>query len=331
MPYLKLNQLRPTPSSARLLPLAIAKRYHAIPVTVESTKITVAMANPEDLDAQAVISECLGAKPYFVQANQQSIDNWLEKTWSGSANDFGRVLVWTPGQEHCENFISFCNQVATLLDAKLVNYSKNTYNHKTIDDYVTQSDQEPCKLLILCLPKQSLINKFLRNPPECQLIDRSKNSVLVARSPRWPIRKILLVLRHDGSDQPGIDCCLDIAKRTEAEVTILPLILPSRDLYQQAGPACHHLSDLLSTSHNLGSKLRSALQIFVHEGIPSTLRLREEPPFYQIRSEAEDSDYDLIIVGAQMRNRVQLLTRHGIIPNILVWVDRPTLIARFRE
>jgi len=328
MPYLKLDQLKTTPSLTRLLPFAIASRYHAIPVNMESTKVTIAMANPTDLQAQAAISECLGAKPYFVQADQQSIDNWLEKTWSQSSEDMRRVLVWTPGQEQCEKFLSYCNQVATLLVAKLFNFPKKTYNYKAIDDLVTETQQHTCNLLILCLPEQSLINQLFRNPPECQLIDRSKYSVLVARSPRWPIRKILLVLRYDDQDQPGVDCCLDIAKRTGAAVTILPLILPSRDLYQQAGPTCHHPSALLSTHHNLGSKLHAALQIFIDEGVPSTLRLREEPPFYQIRTEAKDSDYDLIIVGAQPRNRVQQLTRRGIIPNLLFWADRPLLIAR---
>ncbi len=328
MPYLKLDQLKTTAELARRLPYPLASKYHAIPVNEARARVTVAMADPTDFQAQAAITEGLGAKPYFVQADQQMIDKCLEKTWLQSSEDSYHVLMWSKEKEPCDHIFSYAKQVTALLDAQIFHFQKSSNIRDALDEFISEAHKQNGTLLILNFPKQSLLNQFFYNPPECQVIDRVKNSVLIARFPRWPIQKILLLLGCNDQDQPGVDWCLKIAEQTQVEVTILPLMIPSRVLLQQAGPDCHQLSDLLSTDCNLGSKLRTTLQNFVDEGIATTLRLREEPIFYQIRSEALESDYDLMILGAQPKNRIQRLMHRDIVPNLLFWADRPVLIAR---
>jgi len=84
--YLELNRLEPNLQLARLLPPDLALRYHALPVAKDGERITVAMADPNDVKAREAVLTTLGKSTCIVQADVNAIDGLLEDLWHENIN-----------------------------------------------------------------------------------------------------------------------------------------------------------------------------------------------------------------------------------------------------
>ena len=84
--FLHLDRIKTNPQLVKLLPQDVARRYHALPVATNGSKITVAMGSPEDSVATEVVASVIGAPICLVQADPKAIDQCLSEIWPQNFN-----------------------------------------------------------------------------------------------------------------------------------------------------------------------------------------------------------------------------------------------------
>jgi hypothetical protein len=104
--YLTLDQLDADPMLAQRLPAELARRYHALPVAEDNGRITVVMADPEDVAACDAIASALGIgnrvqqpSPLFlVRGDPSSIDALVSHVWGDPTPSLNMLLI-TPADQ----------------------------------------------------------------------------------------------------------------------------------------------------------------------------------------------------------------------------------------
>ena len=87
MPYVQLNDFQIRPDIANLVPEHISRTYTLIPVSVTSTKISVAMANPMDVEAIDTVQRCAKKRVVPVLAAEARILAALEQAYGASGGE----------------------------------------------------------------------------------------------------------------------------------------------------------------------------------------------------------------------------------------------------
>jgi nucleotide-binding universal stress UspA family protein len=185
-----------------------------------------------------------------------------------------------------------------------------------------------CDLIIFGEPEQSWLDMLLFGRCCSQALAQSPTSFLLARRPRWPIHRILLILRFEETDQAAIEWLVRLAQRCAASVTLLPIV-PSLPAMYSLGNQIYAGPDvLLSSNTATGQQLRQVAHQLNQNLIEGELRLRQGEPDWQIRDEVIEGNYDLILIGEEPHGRVFRLLMGEIVSHLLSWVERPLLIAK---
>jgi nucleotide-binding universal stress UspA family protein len=326
--YLDIGEIKPNPQLAHLLPVDIARRYHALPVAKEGRQITVAMANPEDVEAQQVVRAALGTSPCVVRLDIQAIDKILAELWPQTSPNNVNILAWSPSEGTSVQIEAYAQSLAMLLDGTLSYFEAIEGHQQAVDILVDKADLLKADVIVFQAHDPSLLRRLLHKTGENKLVDRASASLLIARNPRWPLQKILLLLRSADADQFALDWCVRLASASRARVTVLPVIPPPPVVYNRDPRIQSNLSGLLNTDCPLGRKLRETAQRLVDSKIEGTLRLREEPLEWQIRAEVDEGNYDLIILAPDSGNRLRRWVLGDFVNPLLAWADRPVWIAK---
>lgn len=152
-------------------------------------------------------------------------------------------------------------------------------------------------------------------------------SVLIARPPHRRLEKILFLARGREFDPLAVDWLIRFAKLSELTVTVLVILPRAPAMYS-------HLLHKVGVNHWLASDTPwGELVRRINRELPGwqdedRLRFRSGSPDDQVRTEIEESDPDLIIVGADPTRWWQQRTAGAVVDQLLEWVDRPVLVAR---
>ena len=92
-----------------------------------------------------------------------------------------------------------------------------------------------------------------------------------------------------------------------------------------------NLPAMLSTDNPPGCELRRVARRLVDLGIKSTMRLREETPFWQVHGEVTEGEYDLVVIAAESHNRLLRYLKDEMDDPLLFWPRCPVLIAKPME
>ncbi len=185
-----------------------------------------------------------------------------------------------------------------------------------------------CDLVVFGEPEQSWLETALIGRPVDQVVSQSPASLLLARQPRWPIKRILLILRIDQTDEAAVCWLARLAQPSEAAVTILPIVPSLPAMYRQGPGIQVGLDVLLSPNTPSGQALRHIAEQLKEWQIEGDLHLRQGEPDWQIRDEVAEGAYDLILIGAEPHGRLYRFLLGELVGPLLSWVDRPLLIAR---
>ena len=185
-----------------------------------------------------------------------------------------------------------------------------------------------CDLIVFGEPQQSWLETLLSGRPCDQAVANSSTSFLLARRPRWPIKRILLVLRIEETDEAATTWLARLVQPGKTAVTILPLVPSLPALYRLGNPVQTGLDVLLSPNTPSGNYLRYVAQQLKHWQIDGNLHLRQGDPDRQIRDEVADGNYDLVLIGAEPYGRLFRALLGEMVKPLLRWIDRPLLIAR---
>lgn len=153
-------------------------------------------------------------------------------------------------------------------------------------------------------------------------------SVLLAREPRWPLRRLLVILRGQPEDETAVTWALRLAKAAGASLSLLPVIPDQPGYYSQGDQVQPPLALLLMANSLTGRCLRRQLGRVRETAVTAEIVSHNGPPAEQIAREIRTNDPDLILIGAESCGRFLRLWLGEIVTPLLRRADRPVLIAR---
>lgn len=322
--YLELNRLEPNLQLARLLPPDLALRYHALPVAKDGERITVAMADPNDIKAREAVLTTLGKATCIVQADVNAIDGLLEDLWHENINHTLNFLTWLPSDSLGAVVKTYAQNLSALLGASLSHFETSKTGRGAYRSLVEETKLVRADMVIFRAPCQSLLKRLVRGSDEYMMTELLPVSSLLVYGFRWPIKKILLVIRNEESDETPLNWTLNLAKASDAFVTVLPITIPVPGIYAHIQP---DVPTLLTTDCPLGRKMRWVAHRLADWEIEGSLRLRNESPNDQIRCEVIEGDHDVIVIAAEPQNRLRGWIHGELVKPLLSWADRPVLVA----
>jgi hypothetical protein len=322
---LELNHLEPNLQVAKTLPADLARRYHALPVAKDGEKITVAMADPNDVKARQAVLATFGNSTCIVQADLNTIDRLLEDLWPEQQSQSLKFLTWITNDTSYKDVENFAQTFSAILGAQLISFETSTNGIDIAKDLVEKINLVGADLVIYRAPQQSLIKRLVGYPDENSLVDLLGVSSLIVKRFRWPIKQILLVIRNENSDETSLNWTLNLAKKSGAFVTVLPITNPIPAFYSSLP---QDVPSLISSDCALGRKMRWVANKLLEWEIDGSLRLRNELPNDQIRCEVLEGDHDLIVIAADPENMIRRMLVGTLVAPLLSWADRPLLIAK---
>jgi nucleotide-binding universal stress UspA family protein len=321
--HLVLDNLVPNVDLARRLPQRVAHQFHALPVAEERGVLTVVMADPDDAAARQAVTTALGTAPYIVQGDKVVIDTWIAQLWAEEAAVRPQYLVYAPEERSTRELHVYACQLGALTRAEV-----SWLTERDVSAVAERVRSTPCDLVICGQACEPLARRVLCGPTDSQLAECLPTSLLVLANPRWPLHKMLLVILDPNSNGASLAWVHTLAQPAGATVTALAVVPPIPDLYGNLPGMKHDLAQLLATGTPLGKEMRRIAKLLVDWRINGVLRLRQGPPSREVRLEAKEGDYDLIVLCADTQDRLTHLVLGGVVNPLLRWADRPVLIAK---
>lgn len=330
--HLAFQGLSLEPRLARLLPAELAWRFHALPLAEDRGRITVAMADPGDPEAREAVAAALGSSACVIQCDAEAIDSLLAQIWGEQAPRPLRMLVCAFPRPVSDAVTDYARDVSSLLGAQLdwLNTAGAMY-HLT-----EQAEGEEPDLYIVEDPSHPLLSRLLSaggrpaapstGAPACRR--RFQQAALVVQEPRWPLRRILLVLCAEERDSAAVDWVLHLAHKAGSKVTVLAVVPPVPGMYGHRSVLGDGLPALLTANSPLGQQMRRVARHLTTWEIDATLRLREGSLEIQIRRELATGDYDLAAVAAHHCPLLRRWLQGTGTNDLLKWTSRPVLITR---
>ena len=316
------------PDVARRLPSALAFRYLALPVAEESGRITVLIADPYHQEAVKEVAAALPHPPYFVKGDPAMITHLLNQVWSKEAQtDILRLLVATPPGPIAAPFRAYVQRLGNLLQSQII-YLPLPEDAAALDTLSQQTNQQT-DLVAVQEPTGSWLSQLLPNSVAQKVLRHIPTSILLARQPRWPLRRLLLTIHGHECEEALLNWVLRLAQPVKAAITLLAVTPAHPWLYNREGRALQGLSALLEPDTPLAQHARQIAQQITQAGLQGELRLRQGPPTEQVRQEILSCDPDLILTCGRADE-----TTHWFSDFILSshrWPDRPVLLVRSGE
>jgi len=313
---------------AKRLPPRLAFGYHVLPLAFERNRITVAMADPGDELAIEAVKSALGVKPTIVKSDQAWIDSFLVELWPEYHFDDLHLRL-----------CSFSNRPSI----KLRNYSKYICDILSIPacnaDTIVGISRAPSKLteesmgkVDLLILEDSLVRKECMSPLRRAGIRRIlklyQPSVLIARQPKWPIGKVLLVLNCENLDYVMLEWIMKFSLDSQAEVTLLVSLPPVPRMYRGLDEMSLQIPRILNGKSTLGNHLKGLVERLETYGMNVKLKIDDVDAKWVIKNEVSEEDYDLIVVTAESRSWLRRILLSSLVEHVVEFADKPILIVR---
>ncbi len=321
---LRVKALQTNPALMRLLPPEIARQHHALPISIDGRRITLAMAHPEDEVACQEVTAAIGTPACIVQADSKEIDRILDEIWP---NPGLQIVAWGPTPESAATIQPFACSLAEGLRARLQTLDLPGGEGDEIKALLARADRLSPDLLITQNLQPEGLRRLFSPGSTQKLVEGLAASLLFLRDPHRQMTDLLLVVQ-DGS--PRNDSALEWAIRLgqvwQARITVLPLLPPVPRLYGQF--LQHSLPALLDANDPLGCKLRWIAHRLAEEGLEGRLKLGEGYPQEQLKGELQASDPSLVLVAAGPGGGLRGLISGDLVNDLATGLDRTLLIAK---
>ncbi|MEW6085882.1 MAG: universal stress protein [Chloroflexota bacterium] len=161
------------------------------------------------------------------------------------------------------------------------------------------------------------------------LMEQIRNPILYVPQTRLPLKKLLITVGGLGYEKAAENIAVQVARASDAEVTILYVVPPTELNYPSTRNVQEHINDLADTDTLPGRSLRKAMEIAQEAGLKAKAKARQGHIVEEILAEIQEGDYDLVCMGSSYSAHA---LRQYYAPNITAEVAEsvhcPVLTAR---
>jgi nucleotide-binding universal stress UspA family protein len=238
-----------------------------------------------------------------------------------------RILVYLPGTEAGVALRAYGEYLSNLL------HGQTTYLLESSGEDFSNLTKvaRGFDLVLYGEPEQSMFQRALFGSVGRRVASKAPTTILVAQQPRWPIQKILLVIRVEASEELAVDWAGRLAHLSDAHLTILPLVPFQPLIYGSVSHLQVGIESLLTPSTPSGEQLRTLLNQLEQWQVDGRLRVRQGDPLWQICWEIDEEKYDLVIIGAEQHSRWRHWLFGELVGPLLSRIRAPLLIAGTRR
>jgi len=143
------------------------------------------------------------------------------------------------------------------------------------------------------------------------------------------INKILVPTDFSEFSQDAAQYAIELAKRFDAEVTLLYVLQDAVALFPEPGVAFpapgNYLQELQESSQQSLERLKSQ---YTEEGVNVNTELRNGPPFVEILRCAREGNYDMIVIGTHGRSGLAHVLLGSVAEKVVRKAECPVLTVR---
>lgn len=326
IPFLHLDCIETEQYLMKLLPIEVATRYQALPVSTDGNCVTVAMASPKDTVACAAVTSALGKPVCLVQADPQEINQRLAALWQENPAPRLRILLWPSTKPNTETLDTFVQLLLDLLDADLVLMDIHRSGARSFNDLRYAIKEFSPDLIIFQAQNIAHFKRMLFHYSTQTQVGQLPALLFVPEIPRWPLENILMAL-PDGDTRvhSAVNWTIQLARLCQSSVTVLPLLPPVPSWY---GSFIRHSTQaLLAAEDPMGQKMRLIAKRLSEDKINGAFKLRDGEPLDQLQNELQSSDPDLVIFASTPHSCLRYWMTENIVTPLLWGGNRMVLIA----
>lgn len=274
---LDLNSIAIDSSLAQRVPYALSRYYLVLPLGEENGSVSVAMAYPENVNAQHVLSHLLQARVVPVFTPAELLLPAMERIYCPENEERRAILAW---YEQAEETAAVDSAVSLLSGALHVSATTYSAADLSLDEVLDLAAEAQSELLIMPAPAQSSLPAVL---------NRAAVPLFFVRGSQPLIRNILVVMRGFASDERALDWLAAFAWRQQVTVTLMPLF---------GGPGAH-LHPYRSQNSLAAQHLDRCVQRLQADGVTVTLKYRFGDAIQQVVEEVAGGSFDLLVLAAE--------------------------------
>lgn len=197
------------------------------------------------------------------------------------------------------------------------------------DQILGETEEHPYDLLIVGSRRRRGVTRFLLGSTANRLASHSLVPVLIVRGERDSLREILICTGAGKPSEESIRFGALVAKGAGAKATLLH-VMSQLLLTPRAAAADWELAteEFLRGEAQEALHLREGLKILEEAGVPTRAKIRRGLVVDEIFAEAEEGDYDLIVVGAHAARGLDRYLLDDVANKIVAHARRPVLVVR---
>jgi nucleotide-binding universal stress UspA family protein len=175
------------------------------------------------------------------------------------------------------------------------------------------------------------IRRWLMGRSIRHFMETITNPILYVPQARLPLNRLLICVGGLGYEVNAENLALQIAMKSQAEVTLLHIVPPVDLDYPPARAASEHWQDLINTDSMLGRNLRKAVEIVQAAGLTAHAEVRQGHVVEEIASAMKAGNYDLLCMGSPFSgNALRQLYAPNVTAEIAESARCPVLTARHK-
>ena len=174
------------------------------------------------------------------------------------------------------------------------------------------------------------IRRWLTGRSVRHFMETILSPILYVPQMRLPLNKLLICVGGLGFEVDAENLALQIAIKSQAEVTLLHIVPPVDLDYPTSRVANEHWRDLIHTDTVLGRNLRKAVDTVEAVGLTARVEVRRGHIVEEIDSVLKAGNYDLLCMGSPHgSNALRQLYAPNVTAEIAGAAHCPVLTARF--
>lgn len=198
------------------------------------------------------------------------------------------------------------------------------------DEILKEADEGLYDLVVVGRRVAANVLTSLLRPVARKVADQAETCVLVVNEDREALRRILICTAGIKMDERVIQTGARMARAAGAQSTILHVTHPVPSMYTGLDAMEETLPELLQTDTPLAEHLREGAHLLAKYGVPAELKLRHGMAHDEIVREAEQGDYDLIVMGPNPNRGLRRLITEDVTAQVIEIAPCPVLVVRER-